>query len=360
MIAFEPDDEQALIVETLRQFAEQEIRPVARECEETRTLPTGLLDRAHTLGLVQNALPERAGGGGERSAITGALIAEELAWGDLAIAAAILSPALTAFPIAEYGDDEQGALLAPFGADAFRPGALAWVEPRVDFDPNRPQARAERDGEGYRLSGHKCFVPWASSLESALVLAMSDDGPALFVIGARESGLEIEAERNMGLGALPTVELRFDALSLPASARIGGDRFSLPRLLAQSRVAQGAMAVGLARAAFEVARDYAKERQAFGAPIATKQAIAFELAQMAIEIDGARLLVWEAAWHLDCEGDPTRPAARAHEQCARTALDVADSAVQILGGHGYIRDYLPELHLRNARAFSAFTGLALV
>ena len=116
----------------------------------------------------------------------------------------------------------------------------------------------------------------------------------------------------------------------------------------------------MARAAFEVARDYAKEREAFGSKIAQKQAIAFLLAQMAIEIDGARLLTWEAAWRLDQGETALREATLAIDQVRRCALEVADGAVQVLGGHGYIRDYLPELHLRNARGFASFEALALV
>jgi alkylation response protein AidB-like acyl-CoA dehydrogenase len=125
-------------------------------------------------------------------------------------------------------------------------------------------------------------------------------------------------------------------------------------------VGLAALAVGVARAAFELARDYAKERQAFGAPIATKQAIAFKLADMAIEIDAARLLAWEAAWRLDQGADATREATLAIQQVRRVALDVCDGAVQVFGGHGYIREYLPEMLLRNARGFACFEALTLV
>ena len=120
------------------------------------------------------------------------------------------------------------------------------------------------------------------------------------------------------------------------------------------------MAIGVARAAYEIARDYAKEREAFGAPIATKQAIAFKLADMAIEIDAARLLVWEAAWCLDAGRDAAREVMLAHRQAQRVALEVCDGAVQVLGGHGYTREYLPELCLRNARGFACFEALSLV
>jgi len=361
MIDFQPTDEQQLVIDTVRNFAQNEIRPVARECEEAARLPDKVLSAAHELGLVANALPEPAGGGGERSAVTGALIAEELAWGDLAIALAILSPGLSALPIAEWGDDEQKRALARFVGSAFVPGSLALVEPRFDSDPFRPDTTARRDGDGWVLDGAKCFVPWLDGGAETLVVASEGGAPRVFVVPRDAAGLRAERERNMGVAALPTVELTLSGVRVPGSARLGGAAGAdVRRLVAQGRVALAAMAVGVARAAFEVARDYAKERQVFGVPVATKQAIAFKLADMAIEIDGARLLAWEAAWKLDRGEDATREALLARRQAARVALDVADGAVQVLGGHGYIRDYLPELHLRNARGFASFEALALV
>lgn len=361
MIDFQPTDEQQLVIDTVRQFAQNEIRPVARECEESAKLPGEVLAAAHELGLVANALPEACGGGGERSAVTGALVAEELAWGDLAIALAILSPGLSALPIAEWGDDAQRGTLARFVGPSFVAGSLAIVEPRFDSDPFRPATTARRDGDGFVLDGVKCFVPWLDGGAETLVVANEGGAPRLFVVPRDAAGLRAERERNMGIAALPTVELTLSAVRVPASARLGGATgANVRRLVAQGRVAMAAMAVGVARAAFEVARDYAKERQVFGVPVATKQAIAFKLADMAIEIDGARLLAWEAAWRLDRGEDATREALLARRQAARVALEVADGAVQVLGGHGYIRDYLPELHLRNARGFASFEALALV
>ena len=165
----------------------------------------------------------------------------------------------------------------------------------------------------------------------------------------------------MGLDALPSVELSLRGVRVPAAARLGGERGAdIASLVNRGRVALAACAIGVARAAFELARDYAKQRQAFGAPIATKQAIAFKLAEMAIEIDGARLLVWEAAQRLDTGQPALRESVLAQLQAQRVALDVSDGAVQVFGGHGYIRDYLPEMHLRNARGFAAFEALSLV
>jgi len=361
MIDFQPTDEQQLVIDTVRQFAQNEIRPQARDCDESKKLPEKVLEQAHELGLVANALPESAGGGGERSAVTGALVAEELAWGDLAIATAILSPGLSAFPIAEFGTAEQKQTLSRFTGSRFVPGSLAWVEPRFDNDPFRPRTTARRDGAEYVIDGAKCFVPWLAGDDTTLVVASEGGALAAFVVPRNAKGLAAEPEKNMGVQALPTVELTLSAVRVPAAAKLGGDAGAdLRRVLNQGRVALAAMAVGVARAAFEVARDYAKERQVFGVPVATKQAIAFKLADMSIEIDAARLLAWEAAWKLDQGQDATREALLAKRQAQRVAMEVTDGAVQVFGGHGYIRDYLPEMHLRNARGFASFEALALV
>jgi alkylation response protein AidB-like acyl-CoA dehydrogenase len=362
MIDFEPSEEQQLVIETVRAFAEKEVRPRARDCDEAGKLPGELLAAAHELGLVANALPEAFGGGGSPSAVTGALVAEELAWGDLSIALAILSPALVALPVAELGTQEQQAAVLPhYTAERFTPGALAVVEPRIDSDPLRPKTTARRAGAEWVLDGQKCLVPWLEGGESVLVVADEGGAPQAFLVPRAAAGLTAAPEPWLGIRALPTSELTFSGVRVPASARLGGDAGAdVARILHRGRVALAAMAVGVARAAFEIARDYAKQREAFGAPIATKQAIAFKLADMAIEIDGARLLAWEAAFALDQGRDAAREAALAIDQARRVSLAVADGAVQVLGGHGYTREYLPEMQLRNARGFAVFEALALV
>lgn len=362
MIDFEPSEEQQLIVETVRSFAENEIRPRARECDESGKLPEDVLGKAHELGLVANALPERFGGGGERSAVTGALIAEELAFGDLSIALAVLSPALHALPLMDHGSEAQQAQWLPkFIGDRFVPGALALVEPDLRFDPFRPSTRARRDGDGYVIDGDKCFVPWLAGGDSVIVAASEGDRAQLYIVARDAEGLDARIEGNMGIRGLPTAELSLRGVRVPANARLGEEAGAdLRAIVERGRVGLAAMAVGVARAAYEVSLAYAKEREAFGAPIATKQAIAFKLADMAIEIDGARMLVWEAAWRIDSGQDALRESTLASRQAEQVALDVADGAVQVLGGHGYIRDYLPEMHLRNARGFCSFEALTLV
>ena len=362
MIDFTPSEEQQLIIETVRGFAGNEIRERARECDESGKLPDDVLAHLHELGLVTNALPEAHGGGGERSAVTGVLVAEELAWGDLSIALAALSPSLVALPVADFGTPEQQAELLPrFTGESFVPGTLAAIEPRHDSNPLRPRTTARRDGGDYVLDGAKCLVPWQDGGEHVLVLADEGGTAQAFLVPRDAAGLEATPDPYMGLLALPTVELALSGVRVPAGARLGGDSGAdVGAIVNRGRVGLAAMATGVARAAFEVARDYAKEREAFGGPIAAKQAIAFKLADMAIEIDGLRLLAWEAAWRLDQGLDVTREATLAMDQARRVALEVTDGAVQVLGGHGYTREYLPEMHLRNARGFACFEALTLV
>ncbi|MBB84419.1 MAG: acyl-CoA dehydrogenase [Deltaproteobacteria bacterium] len=361
MIDFEPSDEQALIIETVRQFAENEIRPRCREADEAGAPSRAVLDAAHELGLVANSLPESVGGGGERSALTGALIAEELGWGDMATALAILSPGLSGLPVADFGAEGlQNAVLPSLVGDQFAPGSLAIVEPRFDFDVVHPQTTAKADGDEIVLDGLKCQVPWIEGTSQVIVIAGENGSLAGFVVPTDAAGLETEPERNMGLNGLPTVELTLSGVRVSSNARLETDDAGIRGLIDRGRIAVAATALGTARAAFEISRDYAKERETFGQPIATRQAIAFMLADMAIEIDGARLLIWEAADALD-RGEPAGRLARlAQDQMTRIGLRVADGAVQVFGGHGYIRDYLPELHLRNLAGLSSFETLALV
>ncbi len=351
MIDFEPTEEQALIIETVRQFAENEIRPKARECDEAAAADAGLLAGAHELGLVANGLPEAHGGGGEPSAMTGCLIAEELAWGDVSTALAILSPGLLGIPVATLGSEAlQAEILPTLLGDAFVPGALAITEPRWDSDPYRPQTTAKQDGDTIVIDGQKAQVPWLDGGRHVLVFAADGGELGAYVVPRDADGLSAEREKNVGLRGIPTAELTLSNVRVDASAKLGGDVRSVVH---RGRVGLAACAVGMARAAFEIARDYAKERETFGAPIATRQAIAFKLADMAIEIDAARLLTWEAANDLDQGVDASRKATLAYNQAKQVALKCADDSVQVFGGHGFIRDYLPEMYLRNAVGFTS-------
>jgi acyl-CoA dehydrogenase len=353
-----------MIRETVGSFSREEIRPAARPADESGVIPADVIEKAWQLGLVQGPIPERLGGNGDvRSAIAGAIVAEELACGDLAIAIHSLAPRLLAFPILEMGsDDQRERYLKRLTGPQFVAATAALMEPRWDFDPGALGTVSRIDGNSFVLDGKKCVVPLAAASETILVWAASANYDRVdgFLVARDSAGLKIgEREQNMGLKGLETYELELERCRVGAEQRLGGEGgVNFERAISESRVAMAAMAVGVGRSAFEYARDYAKERKAFGTPIATKQAVAFMLADMAIEVDAARLLVWEAAWRLDRGENSYKESYLARNYAASGVLKIADNAVQVLGGHGYIREHPVEMWLRNARGFASWEGLA--
>jgi alkylation response protein AidB-like acyl-CoA dehydrogenase len=264
-------------------------------------------------------------------------------------------------------DAQRTRFLAPLASHSFVAATAALMEPAFDFDPIALSTTAELSLGGYLINGTKCYVPLAAECQMILAYALLGAGQGFsavqgFLVPRNSPGLKIaEREKNMGLKALATFEVTFDQCRVPAENRLGEENgINFARLLSESRVAMAALAVGVARAAFDYARDYAKERKAFGAAIASKQAIAFMLSEMAIEVDAMRLLGWEAASWLDKGRDAVKESYQARNYAAAAALTVADNAVQILGGHGYIREHPVEMWLRNARAFAVVEGLAIV
>jgi len=359
MASFQPSEEQQLIKDAVASFAQEQIRPAAREADEREVIPETIVRGAWELGLVQSNIPEAFGGIGEQpSAVTSSLVLEELAWADLSIAMHVLAPRLVTYPVAQLGTDEQKQQVLPAYAGAeYVAGTAAVMEPNFHFDLGSLETTAKKADGSYVLNGVKCYVPLANEARHIVVYARAEDGLAAFVVPQGTAGLTVaEREKNMGIKALATYELTLADCKVPASARLQGD---LAPVLNRTRVALAALAVGVARAALEYSVQYAKDRKAFGVAIAQKQAIAFMLAEMALEIDAARLLAWEAAWKIDRGENATREACMAKNYAANMCLKVTDNAVQVLGGHGYIRDHLVELFLRNGRGFSTFEGLAM-
>ncbi|HMP38928.1 MAG TPA: acyl-CoA dehydrogenase family protein [Roseiflexaceae bacterium] len=364
MISFTPTEEQQLISDTVRRYAAERLRPAAHDADETRSTPLEVIARCWDLGLLPSAIPEVDGGFGDAHAtISGVLAAEELAYGDLPISLYLLTPGLFGLPIAHAGTAEQKERWLPhLLGDTFAPYTAACIEPIWNFDPTAMQTTATRDGDSYLLSGQKAYVPLAADAAAMLIYAREGQATQIFIVERGSEGLEIlDREQHMGLRALPTYGVRLEDVRVPAAARLGGGQgIDSRRLLDRSRVALGALAVGVARAAYEYAREYALQREAFGKPIAQNQALAFMLAEMAIEIDAARLMTWEAAWQLDQQLDATRQAVLARQYADEAVLMVADRAVQILGGHGYIREHPVERWLREARGFTTILGMAMV
>ena len=292
---------------------------------------------------------------------------EELAFGDAALALAAIAPALFAMPLVEFGSEAQQREFLPlFAGDRFHAASLALVEPGPCFDPTGLRARAERKGDTYVLSGAKCFVPLADRASHFLVLARNGgdgaDAAQAFIVPRDAAGLTVGGpEKNLGLRALPTGTLTLERVEVPASARLGGEAgCDVRRIVNLARTAQSAVLVGVSRAVMEYAIPYAKDREAFDEAIAKKQAIAFTLADMCIEVDAMRWLTWQAASKLERGLDATREAQLARIYCARQAMKIADDGVQVLGGHGFIREHPVELWYRNARTLGVLDGAALV
>ena len=365
MYSFEPTEEQQMLVEAVGKYAVNDLRAAAREAEERGQLPGKLVTKGWEIGLLLGSIPEAYGGFGERSAVTGVLAVEEMAFGDLAGALSVLTPSLFAIPILLAGSEEQKQTYLPrvIGGD-WLPFTAALIEYAFDFDPNALRTTAVRPGEDYILNGEKAFVPFANDAEAILVYANLDGQTQGFIVPKASAGLSVSEEREklMSLNALPMCRVKLESVNIPASNRLGGATgHDFEPLLASMRVATAAAAVGVANAAFEYSMNYAKEREAFGVKIAQKQAIAFMLAEMRTEIEASRLLTWEAAWKLDQgKEDAFTEAYLAVTSAADMAMMVTDRAVQILGGHGYIREHPVEMWMRNGRGFATFTGLAIV
>jgi alkylation response protein AidB-like acyl-CoA dehydrogenase len=361
MYSFEPSEEQKMLIDAVSRYATSDLRPAAHDAEENKELPPKLISKGWELGVLQASIPEAYGGFGERSAVTGVLAAEAMAYGDLAGALAIGTPGLFALPVLLAGSEEQKKKYLPPVIEAdWRVYTAALLEPSFDFDPNDLKTAATVNGDDYVLKGEKTFVPFAANAEAMIVYTKLEGKTAGFIVPKGAAGLKVGAEREkfMGLNALPFFKVTLDGVKVPKANLLEGD---FAPVLAAMRVSIAAMAIGVARAAFEYSRDYAKEREVFGVKVAQKQAIAFMLAEMATEIEAIRLLTWEAAWVIDAnKEDASKQAYLALTGAVDMAMMVTDRAVQILGGHGYIREHPVELWMRNGRGFATFTGLAMV
>ena len=363
MYSFEPTDEQKIVIGAAKKLALKEFRSRMRDADENSEPPPEWMQAGWELGLLSASISEEYGGFGEHSALTSVLAAEELAWGDLSAALVLTAPNLVALPVLLCGTREQKKQILPlFCTDSYVHGSAALMEPHFGFDPNALKTLALKQDGKYVISGTKCNVPFAVESEWMLVYASLDGQCQGFLVSRGTPGLTVkEREQNMGMNAFPLYGVELIECQVPASQRLGGEQgcdFQL--LLNSSRAALSAMAVGVARAAYEFALDYAKHRKAFGEAIAQRQSIAFTLAEMVTDIDAARLLVWEAAWRLDQRKDATREACLATNFASDMALMAADRALQILGGYGFVRDYPVELWLRNARGFGVMEGIAIV
>ncbi|MEU6642146.1 acyl-CoA dehydrogenase family protein [Saccharomonospora sp. NPDC046836] len=359
-----PTDEQQLIVDTVGEFAAEELRPAAAEADTKLAPPDGLLRRAAELGVTLLGIPEELGGAGtERSVVTSALIAEALGHGDLALTVAMLAPSAVSNALVQWGDaDQQATYLPSFAGDNVPAAALALQERTPLFDPFRPAARARRTPNGYRLDGAKSLVPRAAQAELFIVSAdLEGRGPALFIVESSNAGVTIEAEPAMGLRGAATGRLLLDKVNLPAGALLGGGRAEVfTEVVRLSRLGWAALACGTGKAVLDYVIPYVNEREAFGEPISHRQGVAFQVADIAIELEGMRLVMLRAAARAE-QGLPyAREVALARKLAADKGMRIGSTGVQLLGGHGFVKEHPVERWYRDLRAIGVLEGVVLL
>jgi acyl-CoA dehydrogenase len=366
VISFELTDTQKLARDTVRDFARKELRARSRQCDEEGRCPEALLDKGWELGLVSACIPESLGGGGVAGGeTTSAIVLEELGHGCACLGAMIMAPMLFVRPLVDFGTEAQKRDYLPLFTGARRHSAtVALHEPSVTFDPAALRTTAERRGQGYLLRGEKRLVPLADRASHFLVIARGERGPGLsnldaFIVPRNAPGLRVheQGDPTIGFQAMPWGRLSLEGVEAPPDWRLGGERgIDGRRLVAGLRAGGAALAVGLARAVTEACIPYAKERVAFGMPIARKQTIAFMIADMHTEVESMRWLVWKAASLLEQRQDATQAATLAQDYVARKTMKIADDGIQVFGGHGFIRDYPLEMWFRNARILTVHEG----
>jgi alkylation response protein AidB-like acyl-CoA dehydrogenase len=361
MISFSLSEDQVLIRDTVRDLASAQLRPRIREAEAAGRLPEDVARSMHEMGLSTLALPESCGGQG-LPLVTSVIAEEELAHGDAAAALAAPGPGAAAAALLELGDDAQRRRwLLPFcGPDGWkRRGALAWSETGSFADPGMKTV-ARKDGPDWVIDGRKTFVVNGGVADVTVVVAQIDPaagwrGLGAFVVAGDNPGLRAGARlRTLGLDAVHFGEVVFESCRVPAAARLGdGDPTEgLGRAFCRLALAGAARAVGLSRAAWELARDYCETRHAFGKPIGHFQAVAFTLADRLMDVDSARALVWKAASRWDAGTEARRDVAMAGAHAHEAAMRCADDSVQLHGGMGFMRDVPVEKMMRDAKTLA--------
>jgi alkylation response protein AidB-like acyl-CoA dehydrogenase len=360
-----PDEDQKLIVETVEQFAEEILRPAAHDADEAATYPPDLIAKAAELGVTAVNVPEDFDGiAAHRSTVTNVLVAEALAYGDMGLALPMLAPGGVAAALTHWGSaDQQVTYLKEFAGENVPQACLAIAEPQPLFDPTNLKTTATRTPSGYRLEGVKSLVPAAADAELFIVAAQLNGKPALFIVESSTQGLTVKADPSMGIRAAALGQVELDKVSVPLSARLGEDDATdadYSEAIALSRLGWAALAVGTSHAVLDYVVPYVKEREAFGEPIAHRQSVAFMCANIAIELDGLRMITWRGAARAE-QGLPfIREAALAKRLGADKGMQIGLDGVQLLGGHGYTKEHPVERWYRDLRAIGVAEGVVVI
>ena len=358
-------DEQRQIRDTLRAFAREELAPHAAAWDRDHRFPREALRQLGQLGALGIVVPERWGGAA-LDHVSVAVALEEIAAGDGATSTIVsVQNSVVCGPLNTFGSDEQKAKFLTAQARGERLGCFCLTEPQTGSDASAIATRAERRGDAYVLNGVKQFITTGANADVAIVFARTDkaagkNGISAFIVDTKTPGFVVaRVEDKLGQRASDTAQIAFENCEVPAANLLGregdGYRIALANLEA-GRIGIAAQAVGMARAAFEAAIAYARERQAFGKPIIEHQAVNFRLADMATKIDVARQMVWHAATLRDAGEPCLKEASMAKLFASEMAEQVASDAIQIHGGYGYVTDFPVERIYRDVRVCQIYEG----
>jgi acyl-CoA dehydrogenase len=357
-------DEQLVLQETARRFAQDEIAPIAAKYDQSGEFPREVIRRAWELGLSSTVIPPENGGLGLAS-VDQCLITEEVAWGCSGIGTSVMANDLGLTPIVVAGTDEQKKRWLEPCVEEFKLIAFCLSEPNAGSDVAGLQLKATPDGDGYKLNGTKQWITNGGEADLYTVFATLDPskrhaGITAFVVPADAPGISHgKKEDKMGQRASDTRVVNFDDVHVPADQRLGaeGEGFKVAmQTLDRTRPPIGALATGIARRALEESIGYAKERKAFGAPIGGFQAVQFMLADMAKEVEAARLLTLQSAWMLDSGRRASKYSSFAKCFATDMAMRVTTDAVQVFGGNGYTKEYPVEKLMRDAKLMQIYEG----
>jgi alkylation response protein AidB-like acyl-CoA dehydrogenase len=358
-----PSEDEQMLVDVVGELAAEVLRPAAADADDACAAPHQVLEAGLEVGLPILGVPEALGGiSEERSAVAGTLVAEALANGDMGLAVASLAPGAVATALGLWGTDAQQATYLPaFTGDDVPAAALALNEPTVLFDVLAPSTTAVRQGDGFVLNGVKSAVPRGAEAELFVVGAELEGRPVLFLVESSTGGLAVEADPSMGVRAASLARLTLTDVAVPADAVLGEvDGTTYAECVRLSRLAWCALAVGTGQAVLDYVVPYVNEREAFGEPVSHRQSVAFMVANIAIELQAMRLVTWKAASRAAAGKDFSREVALARKLCADKGMQIGLDGVQLLGGHGFVKEHPVERWYRDLRAIGIMEGGVLV
>jgi len=368
VVDFTLTDEQKDLRELAHNFAEKEIRKVAWEYDRDGTWPQDIIDKAWEVGLMNTHIEEAYGGPG-LDFLSGCLIEEEMGWGCSGIGTSLMANGLASAPVSLGGSEETKKRYLGMLTEEPKLASFCLTEPDAGSDVSGMKTRAVKKGDKYVISGSKCFITNGGYADWFTVYAKTDPeaghrGISAFVVDGKQDNITVDKkEDKMGQRASNTATITFDEVEVPAENLLGVENkgFKLAMMtLDRTRPGVAAMAVGIARAAFEYAAEYSKERVQFGVPIAMHQAIQFMIADMATKVEASRLLVWQSAVQLDNGVRNTLASSHAKRFSADTAMEVTTDAVQVYGGYGFIKEYPVEKLMRDAKIMQLYEGTSQI